>query len=174
MRLRTCVTLIIVVFYVVPFLACGDTYGNKIIRTESNISIRRKRGWIKETADVLKDVGKGLSKGASKISGWRRVFRAKRTLKSGAKFLGKYGNTERYGKAGGLDQARRDFELVDPDGVSTQFHDGKAETLLGMIGNNIVVMISGDDIMPAISMWRVNMKSPDRSSIGTQISVYYN
>ena len=159
----------------VQIIAYGDPYRDDIHDRHSHTSIRRKRGWIKGTADVLKDFGKTLSKGTTtRLSTWRRVFRAKRMLLSDAGLRGTKENVDRYVKDGGYERARRDFKLLDPhDVISLGAIGGKQQnmkSLQGKVGDNILMMVYGDYMMPVISMWRVGENG---GRIGTQISVFY-
>ena len=155
----------------VQIIAYGDPYRDSIHDRHSHTSIRRKRSWIKGTADVLKDFGKGTT---TRLSTWRRVFRAKRMLLSDAAFRGTKENVDHYVKDGGYERARRDFKQLYPHDVISQAVIGgkqkNMKSLQGKVGDNILMMVYGDDIMPMISMWRVG---EDGQRIGTQISVYY-
>ena len=144
-----------IIFVTVTSVIFDETYGeisrNRMNDRVSNISVRRKRGWIKDLADVtgrvLTSTVKGWSKGSSRIARWRRVFSAKRVLKSGAKFERKDGNINIYSKPGGAAQADYDFRLVDPYAIQ-KFEDVDGiEWVAGTVGDNVVKMAFGDNLI---------------------------
>ena len=153
MHCRTCEILIIILLGV---LVIGIQ-----VNGDSNWSMRSKRGLIRETAGLL---GKTLSKGKTKLFEFRRTYRAASTLFAGARRVEKNEHGVKYVKPGGLEQARRDFARINPDGVVKEEHmgpDGKGrmESLIGRVGNDVVMMVSGDDILPGISIWAASWES---------------